>query len=253
MAKKRARIPELARWRYSFQIDVEETRRKALERGFSCRLLEGQPKNKKGKDGWGELYPLNQYEITGGELPSNAKIHIAPKATQIFFFGNEISKPSGVDIKEFERFLGSMEPLVDDLEKTERIMNDLAAFAPNEKHRFGLETRIWAKVPGMYRLTQGLKDVYQQILDDLMNKFWAEFEKACVEMSQGKAYFASRRLEALLKESTFFQQSLINLAREWKDPRAEQWEVDLNNALMSPFGLFGYNTGNKQKDKTASF
>lgn len=243
--KKRTKIPELARWKYNFQIDVEETRRNALQRGFSCRCLEGQPKNKKGKNGWGELYPLNQYEIKGGELPSNAKIHIAPKATQIFFFGNELPKPSGVDIEEFKRFLDGMEPLIDDLEKAERIMNDIAAFVPEEKHRFGPETRTYAKVPGMYRLTQGLKDVYQQILDDLTSKFWAEFEKACAEMFQGKAYLASRRLEALLKELTFFQRSLINLAREWKDPRAEQWEADLNNALMSPFGFFGYSIGKR--------
>lgn len=251
--KKRARIPELARWRYNLQIDVEETNRNALKRGFSCRPLEGQPKNKKGKNGWGESYPLNQYEITGGELSSNAKIHIAPKATQIFFFGIEIPKPLGVDIKEFERFLDSMEPLVEDLEKTERIMNYLAAFVSDEKHRFGLETRICAKIPGMYRLIQSLKDMNQRVIDELMNKFWAEIEKAYSEMFQGRAYFASRRLEALLKELTFFQRNLISFAREWKDPRAEQWEADLKNGLMSPFGLFGYKMGNRHKDKTASF
>lgn len=235
---KKNKMPELARWRYNIQIDVEGTKRNADNRGFSCRTLEGQPKNKRGKNGWGELYPLNQYEITGGDFSPNSKIHIAPKTTQIFFFGNEIQKPLDADLKEFERFLDCMEPLLNDLEKTEKIMNDLAAFVPHEKNRFGLSTRINAKVPAMYRLIQDLKDTNQEVFDELMNRFWVEVEKAYADMFQGKAYLASKRLELLISELTFFQQHLINMAKEWKDPRAEQWESRLRKSLSFPIGFF---------------
>ena len=174
MTRKNDKTPELARLRYCIHVDVEETIHRAEKRGFLCRLLEGQPKNKRGKNGWGENYPLNQYEIKGGELPSNVKIHIAPKATQIFFFGSEITKPSNFDVEEFERFLDCMEPIVYDLERTEKIMNEIAVFVTDEQNRFGLSTRMYTKVPGNYRLIQGLKDTYQQIFDELMNRYWTE-------------------------------------------------------------------------------
>jgi hypothetical protein len=253
MTKTKNKMPELARLRYSVQADVEETRLKAEKHGFVCRLLEGQPKNKRGQNGWGEGYPLNQYEIKGGELPSNVKIHIAPKVTQIFFFGSEIPKPANVYVEEFERFLDYMEPFVNDLERTEKIMNEIAVFVPNEQNRFGLSTRIYAKVPGNYRLIQGLKDTYQQIIDELMNKYWAEIETAYAEMFQGKIYFASRRLNALLGEMNFFLQNLINMAKEWNDPRAEQWETELKKSMASPLRFFSDNHGVGQgEDKKLS-
>jgi hypothetical protein len=211
----RKKLPELARWRYKIQIDVDGTKRKAEGQGFSCRPLEGQPKNKKGKNGWGEPYPLNQYEITGGTLPSNSKICIGPKTTQIFFFGNEIAKPSKTDIKELERFLDQIEPVIDDLEKTEAVMNELAAFVSGEKNRFGLSSRIQAMVPCMYRLIQSIKEMSQKAIDALMDKVWGEIEKAGAEMFQGQVYFARRRIEAMLGELVSFQQKLINMAKEW--------------------------------------
>jgi hypothetical protein len=234
---KRKKMPELARWRYKIQIDVEGTRKNAEGDGFSCRPLEGQPKNKKGKNGWGEPYPLNQYEITGGRLPSNSKINIAPRATQIFFFGYEIPKPENADVKEFERVLNQIEPIIDDLEKTEAIMNDLAAFVPGEEKRFGLSSRILVKVPSMYRLIQSMKDMSQQVMDTLMDIVWGQIEKASTEMFQGQFYFARKRIEAMLNEMVSFQQNLINMAKEWNDPRAEKWEAELKKSLYSPFGF----------------
>lgn len=237
MTRKKNKIPELARLRYNVQIDIEETRFKAEKNGFFCRLLEGQPKNKRGHNGWGEGYPLNQYEIKGGKLPSNTKIHIAPRVTQIFFFGKEIPKPSNADVEKFERFLDQMEPFVNDLERTEKIMNDLSVFVPDEQNRFGMSTRIYTKIPGNYRLIQSLKDTNQQIIDEIMNKYWAEIEKAYTEMFQGKPYLARRRLAALIGEMNFFLQNLINMAKEWKDPRAEQWESELKKSMYFPFGF----------------
>ena len=248
MSRTKNKMPELARLRYRVQVNVEETRLKAEKHGFSCRLLEGQPKNKRGKNGWGEGYPLNQYQIEGGKLPSNSKIHIAPKATQIFFFGNEIPKPSNADVKEFESFLDRMEPFLNDLERTERTVNDLAVFVPDEQNRFGLSTRIYVKIPGNYRLIQGLKDTYQQIIDELMDKYWAEIEIAYAEMFQGKIYSASRRLNALLGETNFFLQNLINMAKEWNDPRAEQWEAELKKLMASPLRFFSDKHGVGQGD-----
>ena len=98
-SSKRNKEPEFARWRYQVKIDIEETKSRAENRGFSCRLLEGQPKNKKGKNGCCEPYPLPEYEITGGELSPDAKIQIAPKTTQIFFFGPELIKPSQINLE----------------------------------------------------------------------------------------------------------------------------------------------------------
>jgi hypothetical protein len=79
---KRKRKYELARWRYKIKLDIEETAEEAEKLGFKTRLLEGQPKNKRGTDGWGEAYPLNQYEISGGQLPVSIKIQVSPLTTQ---------------------------------------------------------------------------------------------------------------------------------------------------------------------------
>lgn len=239
MDRDKKKLPELARWRYKIKLDVDGTRRNAESQGFSCRPLEGQPKSKSGKNGWGEPYPLNQYEITGGTLPLNSKIHIAPKATQIFFFGNEIPKPLKSDVKAFERFLEQIEPVIDDLEKTETIMNDLAAFVPGENNRFCLSSRIQAKVPGVYRLIQSMKEMTQHIVDALMDIAWGEIEKAGAEMSQGQFYLAMKRIEATRSELVSFQRNLINMAKEWNDPRAEKWEIELNKSLNFQFGFFG--------------
>jgi hypothetical protein len=233
---KRNKVPEFARWRYKIKIDVEETKSRAESRGFSCRLLEGQPKNKKGKSGCCEPYPLPQYEIMGVEMPLNAKIQISPKTTQIFFFGAEPSKPLHVTFDELQPFLERMESLVNDLEKAEKTMSELAAFVDGEKGRFGQATRIYVKVPAMYRLIISSTDISQQLFDDIMKKFMDEYIKVFDEMLQGKIFPARRRMDDLFKEIVFFQRSLIDTAKKLKDPCAEQWEADLNKALMYPFG-----------------
>jgi hypothetical protein len=247
---KRNKEPEFARWKYSVKIDVEETKSRAENRGFSCRFFEGQPKNKKGKNGWGEGYPLPQYEITGAELPVNTKIHIAPKTTQIFFFGAELVKPSQLTCEQLEPLVIRIKSLADNLEKAEKIMNDLAAFADEEKGRFGQATRIYVKVPAMYRLIGSLKDTYQQLLDDIEAKFFDECNKAYDEMFQGKIFQARMRMDNLFKELAFFQRIFIESIRELKDPRADQWEADFNKALMYPFGFTNYQLKKTQPDKT---
>jgi hypothetical protein len=70
-----------------------------------------------------------------------------------------------------------------------------------------------------------------------MNIYWAEIEKAYNDMFQGKFLFARRRLDVLLRELNFFLQNLINLAKEWNDPKAEQWEAELKKSRCFPFGF----------------
>ena len=247
--------PEFARWRYQVKIDVEETKSRAENLGFSCRLLEGQPqlkkhKIKKNKDGCCEPYPLPEYEITGGELSHSAKIQIAPKTTQIFFFGPELIKPIRITFEELQPFVDRISVVANDLEKAENLMNELAAFVDDEQGRFGQATRIYVKVPAMYRLIIASNDVYQQLLDDIMTKFLNEYILAFDEMLQGKISFARRRMDDLLKEIVFFQRSLIATAKEMKDPRAEQWEADLNTLLTNPFGFASLGLRKTQLDNT---
>ncbi len=232
--------PEFARWKYKVKIDVEETRSKAQNLGFSCRTFEGQPKNKRGKDGWGEHYPLPQCEIAGGDFPPNSKIHISPSMSQIFFFGSELVNPSHTNLDELQSFLERIEILAGDLEKSEKIMNGLAVFAAEEEGRFGQPARINANVPAMFRLIMSLKDVSQQLFDNIIKKFSDECIKASDEMLQGKIFLASKRIDDLLKEAVFFQRNLIDTARALKDPRAEQWEADLNRSLIYPLGFANY-------------
>jgi hypothetical protein len=237
---KSYKSPELARWKYKVKINVEETSFEAQKRGFFCRPLEGQPKNKKGQNGWGEHYPLGQYEITGGNLPSHSKIQISPKTTQIFFFGPELPKPSTFSLETFESFLEGMESLIRNLEKAESLMNELSSFLPDEKERFGKATRTQTKVPAMYRLKITSEEAFQELLDDIMNKFYSELDNITRDMFQNRTPFtatlANQRLNTLIKELVFFQREIIKSAKERKDPNAQKWEDNLNNSLMFPFG-----------------
>lgn len=229
---KSNRMPELARWKYKIKIEVEETRSAAQNRGFSTRLFEGQPKNLKGKNGWGEPYPLGQCEISGSTLSANTKIQISPKMTQIYFFGQELMKPSKISIEAMMPFLKGFASLVDNLEKTERLMNDLAIFLPEEKLRFDISTRIQTKVPAMYRLIITSEGLKQDLLDDLVNQYYVEIDKVYADMFGGRLDLARGRLDELIEEIVFFQRDLIKLAKDWKDPNAEKWETNLNKMLF---------------------
>ena len=77
----------------------------------------------------------------------------------------------------------------------------------------------------------------QHIVDALMDIAWGEIEKAGAEMSQGQFYLAMKRIEATRSELVSFQRNLINMAKEWNDPRAEKWESELKKSLYFPFGF----------------
>ena len=105
-------------------------------------------------------------------------------------------------------FAERMETVANDLETAENIMNELAAFVDDEKGRFGQATRIYVKIPAMYRLIIASTDAPQQLLDHIMTKFWDEYIKAFDEMFQGKISLSRRRIDDLLKELFFFSGAL---------------------------------------------
>jgi hypothetical protein len=234
---KSHKSPELARWKYNIKIDVEETKLKAQNLGFLCRPYEGQPKNKKCQNGWGEPFPLGQCEISGGSFPSNAKIQISPKMTQIFFFGPELIKPSKISVEAIMPFLEGMVSLVENLEKAEGLMNELAIFLPEVQERFNITTRIQAKVTAMYRLIISSQSTFQELIDDITKKIYGEIEKVYYDMFQGTIDLARNRLNALLDDIVYSQRDFIKLARDSKNPNAEKWEADLNNSLINPFSF----------------
>jgi hypothetical protein len=219
--RKQGKLPELARYRYKIQLDVEETKVKAESRGFTCRLLEGLPKNRKGLDGYGEPYPLPQYEITGANLPDYIKIEIVP--------------PKTINAETMEPILRQLESYCQELERVEEIMNEIAVFCNNNlAPAFSIERRIYTKTPAMYRLIIASRDITDQLLDNIMKIYWSEFDKAIAELSQGNFFQARRRLDQVENELEFFFKSLISTARQMKDPRVDKWEADFNNAKNAP-------------------
>ena len=69
-------------------------------------------------------------------------------------------------------------------------------------------------------------------------------------MFQGRPYFASERLNSLFREMNFFLQNLINMAKEWNDPRAEKWERELKESMASPLRFFNEKHGVDQEENT---
>jgi hypothetical protein len=238
--KKKKEEHEIARWRYCIKLDVEETAEKARQLGFVCRSLEGQPKNKKGKDGWGEDYPLNQYEITGFRLPKRVKIHLAPKATQIFILGKiELPVPSEISNDKIVILYNNLEKLLDELEDSEKVLNEISVFTPDEKNRFSQSSRIYSKIPSMFRLIISSNDAFQYILNRFEQKGMEEIRTIWIEILQGNVVLAKSRLEALNSDITYCYNDILNFAKEWNDPRVKQWEEDFKEAQMFPFKLNG--------------
>jgi hypothetical protein len=234
--RKQGKLPELARYRYKIQLEVEETKLQAERKGFKCRLLEGQPKNRKCKDGYGEPYPLPQYEITGGTLSENLKIEIAPSTTQIYFFGNEFVPPKVINEVNMEPLLCQMELFCRELEHAEEVLNEIAVFSRNNEF-FNKENRIYSKTPAMYRLIISSRDIIDQLFDNINKLFMDEVDLVLADLLQGRIYQARKRLDNALVELEFFGKSLLSTAREMNDPRTAKLEADLEKALNYPTGL----------------
>ena len=231
--RKKCKLPEIARYRYRFELYVEGTKLKAESLGYQCRQLEGQPKC---KNDFGEPYPLPQYEIIGGQLPPNLKIEIAPKTTQIYLFGEELKPPKIVNVETLEPFIETMATFCSHLEAAEEILNEVAVFL-DKKVTFCKESRIYTKTPAMYRLIISSNKIIDQLLAGIEKIFYDEINLAYVEMFQGNLSQAERRIQVALKEVEFFANDIISAAREMKDPRADQWEAEIKKAFNFPTGI----------------
>jgi hypothetical protein len=241
--QKKGKLPELARFRYKIPLDVEATKQKAEEKGFIWRLHEGEPKNKRCKDGVGEHFPLPQYEITRGRLSPNAKIELAPYTTQIYLFGEELKPPEMGDgeafLQNMEAFIKKMEAYCQQIETAEEVLNEIAVFS-GDSAKFCGETRIYARTPAGYRLIINSRDITDHLLDNIEKAYLHEMDLAIAEMVGGNLNQARNRLELLLKELDFFAKSLIATARQMKDPRADKWEAEFRKLLQPPSYPMGF-------------
>jgi hypothetical protein len=233
--RKKGKLPEIARFLYRINLDIEATREKAEDQGFICRILEGQPKNKKGKNGIGEPYPLPQYEVTGNELSSNIKIELARKTTQIYVFGKELIPPEigegEVFLERIEEYTNTLESHCQQIEAAEEVLNKIAVFS-DVSAKFCRETRIYAKTTAMYRLMINSRHVTDHLLDKIEKVYQNEINLAADELLRGNPYQAKNRLNLVLREIDFFTKSLIATARQMNDPRADKWEKEFNNLLQ---------------------
>ena len=75
-------------WTYNLKADVEETESNAKAQGFEARLYESVTKN------FSHHFPMNQVEVSGGNLSPNIKVHVGPNVTQIYY---SIDSPSTLD------------------------------------------------------------------------------------------------------------------------------------------------------------
>jgi hypothetical protein len=233
--QKKGKLPEIARYRYKIRLDVEGTKLKAESKGFFCRLLEGLPKNKRGKDGIGEFYPLPQYEITGKDLPANVKIELAPGTTQIYVFGEELKPPLSEDTETFlqnmNAFLDKMEVYCQQVEEAEEVMNSIAVFLDADS-TFCMNTRIYTNIPARYRLIIRSQDVLDKLLTNIEKAYLQEIDLVYAEIFRGNLGKAQRRIDLIMREIDFFAKSLIETAREMNDPRANKWEAEFNKLLQ---------------------
>ena len=231
---------EITRWRYKIKLDVEETAKKAEEFGLTCRLLEGQAKNMRGKNGWGEGFPLNQYEIKGGALPESIKIQIGPKTTQIFLFGKtEIQTPNDLSSENLIKHIDFFENLLSEIDASEVIMNKIAVFFAEESKRFSEGTRIIEKVAGTQKILDSSRTMTDKLLEKIEKHFMSEFDAAWVEIFQGQPYLAKERLRKADEEITFWFNDFIAEAKKTNDPRVVQWEADFQKLKKYPYSIMG--------------
>jgi hypothetical protein len=233
--QKKGKLPEVARYRYKVNLDVEATKLKAESKGFSCHIHEGQPKNKRGKDGYGNEYSLPQYGVTDGALPDNVKIEIAPSVTQIYLFDNPLNPPAieetTILLEKSKLFLDKLEKFSQKVDAAEKVMNEIAVFSDNATFRFSIETRIYAKTSAIYRLIISSRDVTDHLLDMISKAYMHEISLSYADMFNGNLSQARRKLDLLMKEIEFFSRELVAMARQMKDPRADKWEAEFTELL----------------------
>ena len=214
------------RWKYDLEAYVEETASNAKTQGFEARLYESVTKN------FSHHFPMNQVEISGGNLSPNIKVHVGPNVTQIYY---SMDSPSTLD---------TLERIVSDVDSAERILNCTVIFAPEETARFGKDTSKPVMSISTLKLRSNLKDGFDKILNELERSYMCEIEKILYVAVQGQPFLAQRRLEDLLEHLKQFYSEIVKMAREQGFPEADKWEEELRKMLTAPVGGLG-NTWSK--------
>ena len=202
------------RWQYKIQAYPEETGSQARSRGFSVVYLEGQSRT-------GQLYPLNQVEIKGGDFDSDVRVVVGPRVTQIYFSIEEMPSMEG------------LEYILDNLDKVEQILNEVVIFAPNEIARFNMETKRPVMSIGMLKTQHMLKGEIHKVFDRFFELVLKEISQAHIFLAQGKIGYAMQRLDVFLSELVNFERGLIQMAKEQGLKEAEKWEEELNKSIST--------------------
>lgn len=200
------------RWQYKIQAYVEETGSQARSRGFSVIYLEGQSRT-------GQIYPLNQVEIKGGDFDSDVRVVVGPQVTQIYFSIKEIPSMEG------------LEYILDNLEKVEQILNEVVIFAPNEIARFNREIKRPVMSIGMLKAQYMVKEGVNRALGMFYELILKEISYANISLAQGKIV-PLKRLDVILSELIKIQRGLIQRAKEQGNEKAEKYEHEFNEMIL---------------------
>ena len=209
------------RWKYDLKAYVEETESNAKAQGFEAKLYESMTKN------FSHHFPMNQVEISGGNLSPNITVHVGPNVTQIYY---SIESPSTLD---------TLERMISDVDSAERILNYTIVFAPGETTRFGKDTSKPVMSTSTLKLQINLKDGFSKILDEFERSYMCEIDKIFFDAVQGQPFLAQQRLKALLDNLTGFYAEIVKMARDQGLPEADRWEEELKKILSTPVGRLG--------------
>lgn len=204
-------------WKYSINVDVDETVESAKKNGFTVIHLYGQSRTHF------EEYPLPQIKLIGQSLDPRLKVQVSPKATEFFF---EVENP--FQMNEIEKVLSAVED-------AERTLNLTVVFSSGEARRFGLETKKPIPSIPMLKIQMDLEHKQQEMLDKILDYFYTEMSKSLTEFHTGNFYAASDRLRRSIGELKDFHKSLVETARKMNDPRADEYEANLTRIEADPF------------------
>jgi len=194
------------RWKFKINVNVEETGKRANNKGFFIRQLEGQSRT------YEEPYPLNQIEIKGCDLGSKVKVVVSPTVTQVYFNVKDVSE------------ISELENAIMDLVKVEEILNNVVVFTKNETARFSMETEIPVMSIGMLKAQHVLKERIHKAFEDLYELIFKEISLFSVLCIEGRISYAIARLDIFSNKLVDMLRELIQKAKEQGIMEAEKWE-----------------------------
>jgi hypothetical protein len=200
------------RWKYDVDTYVEDTGQRANEQGFSVSLSEGQTTT-------GNVYPLNQVKLWGGDFGSNVKVVVGPHVTQIYF--------SVIDVPSSEE----LETVLDNLDKIESILNEVVVFTPDETVRFSVKTRRPVMSISMLKTTKMLNGGFNDTIQKINELATKEFSKVIISLVQGKIASLTK-LNSIISMLIRVQRETIRLAKEQGNENAEKYERELDKNIL---------------------